>query len=319
MLPPKENKGKRVLVLLGPTGSGKTEALSRLDGAKYEVISCDSRQVYRGLEITTASPEPDLQKQLPHHLLSILSPQERFTAGQFVSLAERAIEDIHKRGKQAVLSGGAGFYFRALRKGMFPIETPLEVRQKVEKMSAPERLKLLKELDPQALVSIEKGEAASQGRIHPNDHYRVLRALEITLASASASASDSKKWSTFWQEAQKRTPSPKFDFIGFWLNPVPSEHKEALFKRAQKMVHKGIIEEAGQAYEKYGLVPSLAALGCKEALEVYLGQAPQEDLAEKLAQSHHRYAKKQRLWLRKEDSLSPILPKDFAIRWEKLV
>ena len=314
---PKKSRGKKVLVLLGPTGSGKTEALSQLDGEKYEIVSCDSRQVYRELEIATASPESAIKKRLPHHLLSILSPKERFTAGQFVILAEQAIEDIHQRGKQAVLSGGAGFYFRALKNGMFPVETPPQIRKEVEGMSAPERLQLLKKLDPYALVSTEKGEAASQGRIHPNDNYRVLRALEITLASAS----DAKKWSTFWQEAPKQVHSSKFDFVGFWLNPEPVAHKQGLFKRAQRMIRAGIVEEVGQAYEKYGLVPCLASLGCKEALEVYLGQSLQKasELSEKLAQAHRHYAKKQRTWLQKESSLSPILPREFARKWESLL
>lgn len=308
----KKTKRKKVLVLLGPTGSGKTEALSCLDGEKYEIVSCDSQQVYQGLEIATACPKAGVKKRLPHHLLSICSPKERFTAGQFVSLAKKAIEDIHKRGKRAVLSGGAGFYFRSLKSGMFPVQTPPEIRQKVEAMSLQERLQLLRKLDPEALISIDKRERVSQGRIHPNDQYRVLRALEIILASKG------KKWSVFWQEARKKVSSTEYDFLGFYLKPAPLEHKQALLQRAKKMLRDGVIEEVGKVYEKYGFVPSLRALGCKEALKVYLGQASQRELPESLALAHYRYSKKQRLWLQKE-KLSPIRPRDFAREWEKLL
>ena len=304
-----ELKRKQVFVLLGPTASGKTKALSSLDEEKYEIISCDSRQVYKGLEIATASPEDSLKERLPHHLLSIISPKENFTAGYFVSLAEKAIENILERGKQPVLSGGAGFYFHALKNGMFPVETPLEAQEKVERMSRKERLELLQELDPEALLPPNTKEIARQGRIHPNDHYRVSRALEITLASLPKG----KTWSLFWQEASLRKKAPsKYHFFGFWLQPsLLEEHKRVIVQRAKKMLRKGIIEEVGEVYKKYGLVPSLRSLGCKEALEVYLGQASQKDLVEKLSRAHIRYAKKQRLWLGKEKSLNPISPESF--------
>ena len=127
---------------------GKTKALSLLAGEKYEIVSCDSRQVYTGLGIATASPEPELQKRLRHHLLAILPPQESFTAGQFTKLATQAIQDIHKRGKRAVLSGGAGFYFRALKNGMFPVETPPEIRQKPSRNVCPQTSPAFKRIRP---------------------------------------------------------------------------------------------------------------------------------------------------------------------------
>ena len=182
-------------------------------------------------------------------------------------------------------------------------------------MSAPKRLQLLKELDPQALRIENKKEAkqALVHSIHPNDHYRIQRALEIILAS------NGKKWSTFWKEARSQTMSSKFCFFGFWFNPRPLDHKQALLERAQKMVDAGIVEEVGQVYKEYGSVPALRTLGCKEALEVYLGQASQKNLAESLAQAHRKYAKKQRIWLQKESALEPILPRDFMQKWGNLM
>ncbi len=302
----------KVFVVLGPTASGKTAALASLSGDKYEVISCDSRQVYSELEIATAAPSCELIKHLPHHLLSIISPQQKFTAGMFMRQAQDAIKDIHERCKIAIVSGGAGFYFRALKTGMFPVETSPEARQKVAALSANEKLALLSKLDPQALVSAE--EQASQGRIHPNDQYRITRALEIIFSTGT------KKWSLFWEEvlAKQNDLAKDIDFRGFWLKPAADEAKQSIHKRAKEMVADGIVSEVGRVYQKYGDCEGLSTIGCKEALRVYLGKSSESELSLKLARGHLYYAKKQRVWFNKEKDIEAIKPSEFKMRWKML-
>ncbi len=306
-----QNEIPKVFVLLGPTGSGKTKLLSQLDIDRYEVVSCDSRQIYKGLEISTAAPPKNLQKDLIHHLVSICSPKERFTAGQFVTKASVAIYDIVSRNKIPILAGGSGFYFRALKTGMFPIATPPEVRKKVEQILPETRLKLLQEIDPKALC---KDGILKSGCIHPNDNYRITRALEIIYASGG------KKWTTFWLNAHQKREKfcNQFHFSGFWIDIVPHEHRISLLERAKKMVKEGIIEEVGAIYEKYSFCAGLSSLGCQEALAVYLKQASHTELAYKIAQSHYHYVKKQRTWLKKENSLDIILSEEFLKKLDKL-
>ena len=308
-----KQKNAVVLVLLGPTASGKTKALSELDGKCYEIVSCDSRQIYKGLETITAAPSMELQKQLRHHLVSCLEPKESITAGCFARLAKQAFRDIISRKKTPILVGGSGFYYRALSTKMFPVETPMSVHKQIESMSKAERLRLLKKLDPQALISIP-GEIARNGRIHPNDTYRVFRALEITLASG-------KKWSSFWQNAssiEDTSAKNEFSFHGVWFDPEDTDYAKALSQRTQEMVKADIVTEVGQVYEKYGLCPGLVSLGCRAALEVYKGEAFEKDLAERLFQLHRQYAKKQQKWLRKEKQIKAIVPQDFTENWSLL-
>ncbi len=325
-----------ILTLLGPTGSGKTKALQYLDTERYEIISCDSRQIYQGLQIGTAAPKLDYSAQakenIPHHhIVCFLSPKETFSAGNFTRMARQAIHEIKQRNKIPVIVGGSRFYYFALKHGMFPVQTKLELRKQVLSLSPEERKIKLKQLNPEALISnadqSHVPEPKYYSRIHPNDDYRISRALEIILSSG-------KKWTTFWQEAHDSSRYREFNFHGLWIDLEVDQLKKAISARAKNMVTQGIVNEAGEVYKTYGLCPGLDTLGYSQALEVYLGQARQEDLAEKLARIHWGYARKQRSWLRKEEkeqaserlikgqqigSLQSITPEYFKVAWENLV
>ena len=301
-MPTNENSKKntnKVYVVLGLTGTGKTNAIAQLDTQHYEIISCDSRQLYKGLEIATAAPSPELQEKLSHHLVSILAPHKKFSAGRFVRLTQRILRQIiHDRKKIPILVGGSGFYYRALKNGMFPVTTPPQIRQQVATLSSEERLTQLRQIDPQALC--QANEAANKGRIHPNDDYRITRALEVNLASG-------KNWLHIWQQAHIPSAS-EFDFQGVWLDYTDlSQYRAGLYERAKAMQAAGIVSEAGRIYEKYGACTGLATIGCDLALQVYLGKTKAKHLAEGLAQAHWRYAKRQRIWLRKEKGLQRIV------------
>ena len=198
----------KVYVILGLTGTGKSKTVAQLDKARYEVVSCDSRQFYKGLEITTAAPTQAQQEKITHHLVSFLTPNKKFSAGRYIRLAKRKIREIiHIRKKTPILVGGSGFYYRALKSGMFPLKTPVEIQQQVAMLTPAQRLQRLYEIDANALCDVNK--AAIEGRIHPNDDYRISRALEVNLTSG-------KNWLQIWQEARQNHNS-EFDFHGVWL------------------------------------------------------------------------------------------------------
>ena len=296
-----KNDKINALALLGPTASGKTQALKLLDYSLYEIISCDSRQIYKGLEITTVAPEKEFQEKIPHHFVSCLSPLKKPTAGKFVEKAKKLILEIQKRKKIPLICGGNNFYFQALSKGMFSISENLEVKKKISKMSKKERYEQLKKLDLEALES---------KRIHKNDDYRITRALEIIFSS-------NKKLSTFWKE-WKENNTPELKIKGFFFQIEKEKNLIQIKARAQKMIKDGMIEEVGKLYEMHNLCPALETIGCQDALSVYKKELDTEELLKRLCQNHAYYAKKQRTWLQKEKNLKPISSDNFLIEWKQL-
>ncbi len=297
-----------VFALLGPTGAGKTALTRALDPERFEVVSCDSRQVYRELDIITALPTPDERKHIAHHVIDFLSPLESMHAGRYVELARAAIQDILGRGKIPWIVGGAGFYFRALRYGLFEVETPDAVRAVVRALSPAERLNELRRLDPAALVS--SGEALQSGRLHPNDEYRVLRALEITLSSG-------EPWSEHWRRRRESRRS-EWSVVGWRLELDAESYESGLRRRTEAMVAAGAGAEAERVFRRYGACPGLETLGAAEALAQSRGEISAAELVIRLFDAHRRYAKRQRTWLRSETDLTAIAPADLARRLERL-
>ncbi len=172
-----------ILVLVGATASGKTALLEALFGSggslegRAEIVSADSMQSYRGMDIGTAKPGPELLLRIPHHLLDIRNPDEAFSAGDFVQLAGQAIDGILARGRLPVVAGGTGFYIRNLLLGL-PASPPADPALRAAVAAD------LARLGPSALrAELAAGDPDSAARIHPNDHYRLTRALEILRAS----------------------------------------------------------------------------------------------------------------------------------------
>ena len=289
--------------LLGPTGSGKTGLVCALDPEQFEVVSCDSRQLYAGLEIGSAAPTEEEQARMPHHLVGILEPDQTASVGFYRKRALAAIQDIIARGRQPLLVGGTGFYYAALRSRLFDVRVPDQMRAGIEALSHEQRVARLRALDPTAFV--EPGEQPRAGRIHANDRYRVQRALEICVATGRA-------WSGFWAPAERSAADHEFQLMGFWLNPPEEAYQAGLRIRARSMILRGLVREAGAVFEKYGECAALKTLGYREALAVYRGEQEETWLEDQLVVGHRQYAKRQRTWFRKETSLTPIAPRAFA-------
>ncbi len=293
------NSSPRILALLGPTGSGKTDLVSILDPDLYEVVSCDSRQVYRDMPVGTAAPDAHTLARMPHHCVAVLAPDQAIDASLYVEMAGLAVEDILSRGKTPIFVGGTGFYFTAFRTGLFPLQNDPELRQKIALLAPEDRLEQLRTLDPAAFQPVEGD--WQPGKIHPNDAYRIQRALEVTLLSG-------KPWS-LWMEEKKEKPShSRYRWEGWRIEMDRIPYRQRLLLRTRKMIMDGFVEEADAIYKKYGDCPGLKSLGYNLALQVVRGELKVSDLPELLQISHYQYGKKQMAWFRRESDLQILVP-----------
>ena len=249
-----------VLVLLGPTASGKTKALEdlNLDPKLFEIISCDSRQIYKELEISTAAPSLKFRNIIKHHFISTLEPNQNFTAGEFVKEANIIINNIHEKNKIPIIVGGSIFYYNAIRTGMLPIhnlnQNKDEKTKYLEKLTIEERLNLLKKLDPEIIsVTVNKNNEKIK-YIHENDSYRIFRALEIILCT-------NKKLSDINKENINSLKKTNLNFKGFYFEVEKNFHKKLIEERVKIMIEEGIVEEVAKVYNKYGLCKILKNYG----------------------------------------------------------
>jgi tRNA dimethylallyltransferase len=283
-----------VIVLFGPTASGKTGILARLfsgGNPGAEIVSADSMQVYRGMDIGTAKPPPALRESLPHHLIDILDPKEQFNTGEFARLADEACTAIHKRGALPFVSGGAGFYLKNFIQGL--PESPPAAAALREELSAEFR-----SLGREPLIAeLRSADPESAARIHPNDDYRLLRALEILRLTG-------RPPSSYAMNAGKRRDKYRFLLIGLeW-------ERETLYKRINRrcaqMFRAGLADEVRALFDKgYTLSdPGFKAIGYKEFfIDDYSGEYRLSgDLAgveALVAQRSRQYAKRQITWFKR--------------------
>lgn len=282
-----------VVLLLGPTGSGKT-ALSLALGERFggEIVSCDSVAVYRGMDLGSAKPSLEERARLPHHLIDVADPDQTFTAGEYSRQARAALRAIVGRGHLPIVTGGTGLYLRALTEGLFAgPERQDELRARLEsglarslnRHSENWLHRLLRRLDP-----------ASAARIHPNDTPKLLRAIEVCLSSRqtlSQILEDKKK---------ARNPLTGFRLLRIGLNPQRPALYERLNRRAAAMFAAGLVEETRGLQERYGPVRALDSLGYRQGLAVLAGALSVEAAIAAAQQGHRNYAKRQLTWFRRE-------------------
>ena len=278
-------------MLAGPTGAGKTGLVTSLNPERFEVVSLDSRQIYRGLTIGTAAPDQEVLSHMTHHLVGFLDPDQTFTAAQYRLLAIQAIESIIQRRRIPLLVGGAGFYLELLRSGPFQIQEDLRIKDEIRSMSHEERLGKLESSDPHCIVS--EGEQPSRGRIHRNDAYRVERYLTLVLSSGMTMAE-------IWAKKEASAQESPYDFQGWFLYPGEDTLWERLKLRAAQMVESGLLQEARDCRDSYGSdCPGLQILGYSEVLDCLDGKMDRWELEEKLWILHRQYARRQRIWFQK--------------------
>ncbi|MBO4532353.1 MAG: tRNA (adenosine(37)-N6)-dimethylallyltransferase MiaA [Treponema sp.] len=276
-----------VIVIFAPTASGKTALTKELfapGGSHFilnaEIISADSQAVYKGMDIGTAKPEPELRKILPHHLIDILTPDQQYNVSDFVNDADCACRDIYARGKTPVVCGGTGFYIRNFLYGVAP--TPVSdpvLREKLKARIATEGnaelYKELQEIDPVSAV-----------KIHPNDAYRICRALEVYYLSG-------KTRSEF---AIKPGLRPQYDFTFIVLEPPRDLLYERINQRVDQMIEQGLEDEI-KSLLKSGYTkdsPGFKAIGYHEWFEY----PDRLQAIEAIKHNSRKYAKKQFILIR---------------------
>jgi tRNA dimethylallyltransferase len=281
-----------VVIVLGPTGSGKT-ALSlalaeRFDG---EIVSCDSVAVYRGMELGTAKPTPEERERVRHHLIDVAVPSEPFTAGEYSRQARAALRDIAERGKLPIVTGGTGLYLRALIEGLFAgpaRQAGLRSRlaRSRERHGEGWMHRVLARLDP-----------ASAERIHANDAAKLMRAIEVCLAGRRPMSE------VLGDQVMARDPLIGFRLLRLGLNPPRKMLYGRLSRRAESMFETGLVQETRGLQELYGPVKALDSLGYRQAAAILTGALSFEAAVEAAQQGHRNYAKRQLTWFRREPNV----------------
>ena len=279
-----------LVVLLGPTASGKTSLSMALAGEfDGEIVSCDSVAVYRGLEIGAAKPSPEQQERIQHHLIDVVSPDEPYTSGDYSRAARAAIDGIASRGKLPIVAGGSGLYLRAVLSGLFPGPQRSDalrdrLRHKAETQGALYVHRILERLDP-----------VSAGRIHANDLPKTIRAIEVSIGARQPM---SQAWRT------GRDPLSGYRVLRLGLDPGREQLYARINARARRMFEQGLIEETKQLLARYDPAPAaLGSLGYRQAVEFLRGELTIDQAIAAASQGHRNYAKRQLTWFRREPEI----------------
>jgi len=284
----------RILVLAGPTASGKTalaiELALRLGG---EIVNADSQQVYRGLDVGTAKPSAAERARVPHHLLDVVAPGQDMDAARYVAMADQAIAAIAARGRFPVVVGGTGLYLRALLHGVVPAPgRDPALRARLEEEAA--RLGR-----PALHARLAAVDAEAAARIGPMDLVRIVRALEIAEGGRRSSE----------LHAAHRFQDQRYSAILFALDPPRAELHARIAARVEAMFAGGLLEEAGVLLGSFGgRPPERIPIGYREAIATLRGDISLEEAVRRVEIAHRRYARRQVIWLRKEPGVRWIAP-----------
>ena len=286
-----------IICLAGPTASGKTalavELAKEFDG---EVVSCDSMQVYRRMDIGTAKPTKEEMQGIPHHMIDVASPEEDYSVSRYCAQAAPIVEDIVARGKTAIIAGGTGLYMDSLIRGNdFAPFPSTGVRQRLEAQADAEGLEAmadwLRSVDPEAAE-----------RIH--DRKRLLRALEVYLETGKTISA---------HNAETKDLPPRYDAVWIGLRFADRQDmKDLIDRRVDRMAEEGLVEEVRGLLES-GLprdATALQAIGYKEFLGVLEGTATEAEALAEVKLRSRQYAKRQLTWLRRNPAIH-------WIEWEK--
>jgi tRNA dimethylallyltransferase len=279
-----------VVLILGPTGSGKTAlsfALAECFAGK--IVSCDSVAVYRGMDLGTAKPSGEERARIPHHLIDIADPDQPFTAGDYSRAARAALKDMAGRGHLPIVTGGTGLYLRALTEGLFSgpgrqHELRARLNRSREKHGSAWLHRVLSRLDP-----------PSAARIHANDASKLIRAIEVCLAARKPMS-----------QVLSRDPLEGFRLLRIGLNPPRQQLYSRLNERCAAMFAAGLVEETRGLLDRYGPVKALDSLGYRQGLAVLTGSLTVEAAIAAAQQGHRNYAKRQLTWFRREPDVDWI-------------
>lgn len=276
-----------VIVICGPTASGKTAlSIELAKQLKGEIVSCDSMQIYKDMDIGTAKPTIEEMQGIKHYLIDYISPDIRYSVADYKKDAKQAIKDIIDKGKVPIVVGGTGLYIDSLIYEIEyqNIEFDEKYREFLEKRVKKEGLQVLYE-------EAKKIDEIAIKKISPNDQKRILRILEIYNATGKNKTE---------QEIESRKKELEYDYHVYALNWDRELLYERINKRVDIMIEQGLIEEVKMIYEKYNKFPTaMQGLGYKEIVEYIEGKTTKEEAIEKIKMETRRYAKRQITWFKK--------------------
>ncbi len=285
---------KQCWFLAGPTATGKSEAAVELARRiNAEIVSLDSMSLYRGMDVGTAKPSPELRQVVPHHLIDVLEPHEEFSVAQYVRAAGSISKEIIARGRTPLFVGGTGLYLRSLLRGVFegPSADP-ELRRELEgdavRLTPEELHRRLRSVDP-----------SSAGRIHPHDVRRIIRALEVH-------ARTGRPLSELQRQAPFRSTGGRANV--FWLSPPRAWLYDRINRRVDKMFEEGLLEEVRGLLAAPRPLSRTArqALGYQEAIDHLEGRTSLEKAVANIQMRTRQFAKRQHTWFRHLDECLPI-------------
>ena len=281
-----------LICIAGPTASGKTAlsiALAKeLDG---EIVSCDSMQVYKGMNIGTAKPTTEEMAGIPHYMLSVAEPWEDFSVGKYCQMATPIVDDILARGKTTIIVGGTGLYMDALIKGNdFPPVPSTGRREELEKIAAEKGIETVIEM-------LRKADPESVDRLHPSDQKRIIRAMEVYLETGETITEHNRKTQLI---------PPRYNPVWFALEDADRADLYArIDRRVEVMLAQGLIAEI-QGLLDTGIpekATAMQAIGYKEFVDALQGRSSMETATELVQQSSRKYAKRQLTWFRRNSTI----------------
>lgn len=280
-----------VYVIGGPTASGKSKlAVELAKQINGEIISADSMQIYKDMDIGTAKINEDEMQGIKHYMLDFVSPEERYSVSNFKKDAENAIEEILKKGKTPIIVGGTGLYIDSLIYGIEfqDEEIDIEYREQLNKIAEKEGLEKLykqaQEIDAEAMAKISK-----------NDKKRIIRVLEIYHKTGKTKTQ---------QEKESRKNEVKYNYKVFAITMNREKLYSRIEKRVDQMVEQGLIEEVEKIIKKYSKFPTaMQGLGYKEVVEYIENKVTKEEMIEKIKKETRHYAKRQLTWFRKNKDI----------------
>jgi tRNA dimethylallyltransferase len=281
-----------VPLILGPTGAGKTDLALRLaERHSIEIISVDSAMVYRGMDIGTGKPAPEVLRRHPHHLVDILDPSQSYSAGQFVRDARKAIDDVRARGKLPLLVGGTMLYFRALRRGL------------ADMPAADQRVRAAIDADaaargwPALHADLAALDSQAARRIQPNDAQRIQRALEVHRLTGK----------TLSELHAAQPPNADLKFAAYaWVPGDREQLYAAIEKRFHAMLRAGLLEEVRTLYQRGDLhadLPAIRSVGYRQLWEHLCGRDALESAIQRAIFATRHLARRQLIWLRAEPDI----------------
>lgn len=275
------------MVILGPTGAGKSElGLVLAEAFGGEIIGCDSIQVYRGLDIGSAKISPSRRRGIRHHLIDVIELDEQLTAGAYSRLAREAVQAVQSLSRLPIVVGGTGFYLRALLDGLSPApERDENLRRRLTRL-ARERRGVLDRF-------LRKHDPSAAARIHPNDHQKLIRAIEMIWLTGQPATEI---------QSLSRDSIRGVETLKIGLNPDRSELYRRLDERSAGMFHGGLLSETRALLDRgfSSELKPLQSLGYRQAVKVLTAKMPLEEAVEECQTKTRQYAKRQLTWFRRD-------------------